>query len=159
VTHPDAILDRYARCWAPPRAVAPAGPALAVAEIEPAPGVLVHATVGLAHTGGVELYLIGRGGPGLADSADLLRVLADHQRAAPLAIDHAVAFGRPWCAGSRCTHALVSTAPPALPGVLRLIPVTRHEVEHLRRHGGALLAARFAEAAPDLLDPKRASIV
>jgi hypothetical protein len=154
----DAILDQYARCWAPARAVAPAGPALAVAEIEPAPGVLVHATLGLADAGG-ELYLIGRRGPDLAESADLLRLVGDLHRAAPLAIDHAVALGRPWCAGSRCTHALVSTAPPALRGVLRLIPVTRHEVAYLGSHGGAQLAARFAEAAPDLLDPRRASVL
>jgi hypothetical protein len=156
VTHLAAILDRYARCWSPHRAiVATAVPGVEVAEIEVEPGTLAHATVGL----GVELYLIGRGGPPLADSADLLAVIAGHHRASPLAIDDAVAFGRPWQAGSRCSHALVAAAPPALPGVLCLVPVTRHEVAYLKSHGAAALTARFADAATDLLDPRRASVV
>jgi hypothetical protein len=92
-----------------------------------------------------------------------------HRTGTPLGLGHSVNFGKPWVAGSACTHGLISL--PYLDGpslewlanpevrFLWMIPITDAEVQFKKRHGMEALEQRFEEAQFDFLDPFRASVV
>lgn len=107
---------------------------------------------------------------GRADLVEILTAVAhSHRTASPLGLGHSVNFGKPWVAGSTCTHGVVSL--PYLDGpnlewlaeprvrFLWLIPVTQAEIQFKKVRGMVALEERFEEAQFDFLDPFRASVV
>jgi hypothetical protein len=118
----------------------------------------------------LEIHALCRSGD--ASRSDLVEILTAvahyHRTGSSLGLAHSVNFGKPWLAGSACTHGVLSLPyldGPALewldePRVqfLWLIPVTRAEVEFKKAHGMDALEERFEAARFDYLDPSRASV-
>lgn len=118
----------------------------------------------------LELHVLARPGSDPLAIAELLVSVAHYHRTGhALGFGHSVNFGRPWLAGSTCTHGLISLPyldGPALewledPSVrfLWLIPVTEAEVSFKKEAGIEELEQRFETTQFDYLDPFRASVV
>jgi hypothetical protein len=119
----------------------------------------------------LELHVLCR--PADAERTNLVEILTAvahyHRTGRPLGLGHSMNFGRPWVAGSACSHGVVSipyldgpklewlTEPPVR--FLWLIPVTPAEVEFKKARGMEALEERFEAAGFNCLDPRRASVV
>jgi hypothetical protein len=120
----------------------------------------------------LELHLLA---PRATDEVvELLTVVAHyHRTGARLGLGHTVNFGRPWIAGSRCDHGLVSLpyldgptlewcalSPPAKRiRCLWLIPITAAEVAFKKANGLEALEEAFDRASLDYANVSRASVV
>jgi hypothetical protein len=105
---------------------------------------------------------------------ELLTVIAHyHRNVEKLGVGHTINFGRPWLAGSRCDHGLISL--PYLDGpsieecrsqgnnqVIRclwLIPITLCDQEYKKAKGLTALENKFEEIRFNYVDPHRSSVV
>jgi hypothetical protein len=96
-----------------------------------------------------------------------------HHTGAAICLGDTVNFGRPWFPGSRCNYGLISL--PYLDGpalevldmhdlglsvhCLWLVPVSKDEVEYMKRYGRDALESKLEEQRFNYLDPGRRSVV
>jgi hypothetical protein len=124
----------------------------------------------LADEDRLEIHLFTKKSQG--PSSEIIEVLTAvahyHRTGRALGLGHSVNFGRPWVAGSACTHGLLSL--PYLDGpdlewlaaprvrFLWMIPITEAEVRFKKTHGMEALEQKLEESRFDFLDPLRASV-
>jgi hypothetical protein len=179
MTRRDAITAHYARRWPGPAEIARLrqGPIhelpvdFAVLVLPRSRGVTAYATVGMSQPEDderLELHLLARKREeGLVE---IMTAIAHyHRTGARLGLGHTVSFGRPWLAGSACSHGLISL--PYLDGpelewldepltrFLWLIPITERELAHKKAHGLESLEEALEAAGFDYLNPGRDSVV
>jgi hypothetical protein len=182
VTYQQAIQNHYARNWSTPTDAVRwnRGPVDALPEdfrvlvIPRPPTMTAYATMCMSQPTDkerLELHLLTR--TGQAHQSDLIEVLTAvahyHRTGRALGLGHSVNFGRPWLAGSTCTHGLISL--PYLDGphlewlakpkvqFLWLIPITEAETNFKNKYGMEALEQKFEENQFDFLDPGRSSVV
>jgi hypothetical protein len=182
IIYPKALQDHYAQSWSTPTDMVRwnRGPVDALPEdfrvlvIPRSPAITAYATSCMFQPSDkerLELHLLTR--TSQEDQSDLVEVLTAvahyHRTGRALGLGHSVNFGRPWLAGSTCTHGLISL--PYLDGpdlewlvepevrFLWLIPITEAEMHFKKGHGMEALEQKFEEKQVDFLDPKRASVV
>lgn len=177
-----AIEKHYTKCWGAPIDAGrlSKGPthelpnAFRVLVFELPDTTTVYATQCMsrpADSQRLELHLRARPNKEYKDSlVELLTIVAHyHRTGSSLGLAHSVNFGRPWVAGSSCSHGVISLPYEDGPSLeyldepevrfLWLIPVTRAEVDYKKLHGMDSLEERFENAGFDYLDPERASVV
>lgn len=182
ITYQQAIQNHYARNWSAPTDAVRwnRGPVDELPEdfrvlvIPRPPKMTAYATRCMSQPTDkerLEIHLLTRTGP--AHQSDLIEVLTAvahyHRTGRALGLGHSVNFGRPWLAGSTCTHGLISL--PYLDGpnlewlaepkvqFLWLIPITEAEMHFKKEYGMEALEQKLEEKQFDFLDPGRASVV
>lgn len=176
-----SVQEHYARVWSPPTDVVrwSKGPVSELPEefrvlvVSRSADMTAYATrcmSQLADEDRLEIHLFTK--KGQEPSPEVIEVLTAvahyHRTGRALGLGHSVNFGRPWVAGSACTHGLLSL--PYLDGpdlewlaaprvrFLWMIPITEAEVRFKKTHGMEALEQKFEESRFDFLDPLRASV-